>query len=95
MSVRAISDTTKNARTISNRKPEHQAKKKWNAETIPLQNKSAPTQTCLTVELTYTAAKAVQLPVKPKQLKVEWKDSSIIVNGTNHSLPTKEEYILK
>ena len=46
-------------------------------------------------ELTHAAAKAAQEPNKPKQLKVDWKDSFIITNGTNHSLPTTKEYLLK
>ena len=55
---RATSDTTKSVRTILNRKLVHTVEKKWNAEVIPSQNKSAPDQTCTTAELAHTAAKA-------------------------------------
>ena len=46
-------------------------------------------------ELTHTATKVGQVPDKPEQPKVEWKDSSIMVNSTNHSLPTTKKYFLK
>ena len=49
---------SKNVRTISNRKIAHGAKKKWNVELIPSQNKSASYKTCHTAELMDTAAKS-------------------------------------
>ena len=57
--------------------------------------KNTPDQTCTTTELTHTTAKVAQTPEKKqKQLTVEWKDSSIIVNNMN-SLPNTKEYLLK
>ena len=94
-SERAISETSKSVRTASNRKQVHTAKRKWNAEVILPWNKRAPNQTCHIEELTHTTAKAAQVSAKPNQPKVEWKDFSTRVNGTNYSLPTIKEYLLK
>ena len=58
-------------------------------------NRSPPTKIFCTPELTYTAAKAAQVQDKSREQKAEWKDSSIMVNGTNHSLQATKVYPLK
>ena len=61
----------------------------------PSWQNSAPAQTCPLAEFTHTAAKAGKVPDKQKQSKVEWKDCSIMINGTNHNLSATKEYPLK
>ena len=52
-------------------------------------------QTFSKTELTHTTARAAHIKDKPKQLKLEWRDSNMRVNGANHNLPTIKECLLK